>query len=412
MGAGMSDQIGPLSGILVLEWATWHQGAAGAGMMLGDLGAQIIKIEEPRGGDTLRGAREMFGVTAALPGGRNVYFEASNRNKQSITLDLKQEAGRQVAYRLVSRCDIFTTNFRPSIARKLGMDYPILSSHNPRLIYLSTPGYSHRSRAAERRSYDWIGLAHSGMMWAVGERDMPPLPVVGMVADQMGAVVAAYAALAALVARERLGVGQEVHTSMLSSMLWLQYMNLTTTLLRGRSLRRSLRSRFPNPLASYYRCGDGKWLMLCHPQSDRFWGRFCQAIGRAELEHDPRFSDMDRRRQNCEELVALLDGVFGSRPRAEWLDVLGSHDLIFSPINEMDEVPTDPEVVAGGCIGEMEYPDMGRVRVVNPPAEFGRTPARPRTPAPMLGQHTEEVLRELGGYSWEEIAALREQGAI
>ncbi|MEK7848593.1 MAG: CoA transferase [Chloroflexota bacterium] len=408
----MADEIGPLIGILVLEWATWHQGAAGAGVMLSDLGAQVIKIEEPRGGDTLRGAREMFGVSAGLPGGRNVYFEASNRNKRSITLDLKQEAGREVAYRLVSRCDIFTTNFRPGIARKLGMDYPTLSRYNPKLIYLSTPGYGHRSQAAERRSYDWIGLAHSGMMWAAGERDMPPLPVVGMVADQMGAVVAAYAALAALVARERLGVGQEVHTSMLSSMLWLQYINLTTTLLRGRSLRRGTRSRAPNPLASYYRCADDKWLMLCHPQSDRFWGQFCRAIGRPELEHDLRFTDMDLRRQNSQELVALLDEVFASRPRAEWLEVLGSYDLTFSPLNDMDEVPGDPEVLAGGCIGELEYPEMGRMRVVNPPAEFGRTPARPRSPAPELGQHTEEVLRELGGYSWDEISVLREQGAI
>jgi formyl-CoA transferase len=233
-----------------------------------------------------------------------------------------------------------------------------------------------------------------------------------MIADQTGAVVAAYAAMAALVARERLGVGQEVHTSMLSSMLWLQYINLTTTLLRGRSLRRGNRSRAGNPIANWYQCADGKWLMLCHPQSDRFWGEFCRAIGREELENDPRFCGMDQRRDNRQELVALLDGVFASRPRAEWLEVLGSHDLIFSPLNDMDEVPADPQVLAEGCIGEMEYPEMGVMKVVNPPADFSHTPARPRSPAPELGQHTEEVLTELGDYTWEEIASLREQGAI
>ncbi len=408
----MEDQIGPLSGIRVLEWATWHQGAAGAGVMMGDLGAEIIKIEEPKGGDTLRGAREMFGVSGSLPGGRNVYFEASNRNKKSIALDLKQEAGRAVAYRLVSRCDMFTTNFRPGIARKLGMDYQTLRPHNPKLIYINTPGYGHRGGAAERRSYDWIGLAHSGMMSAVGEGDLPPQPIVGMIADQTGAVIAAYAAMAALVARERLGVGQEVHTSMLSSMLWLQYINLTTTLLRGRSLRRGKRSRAGNPIANYYQCADDKWLMLCHPQSDRFWGEVLRAIGREELENDPRFCNMDRRRDNRQELIAILDEVFASRPRGEWLEVLEGYDLIFSPLNEVDDIPTDPQVLADGCIGEMEYPEMGRMKVLNPPAEFSHTPAYPRSPSPELGQHTEEVLTELGGYTWEEIASLREEGAI
>ena len=408
----MEERVGPLSGIRVLEWATWHQGASGAGMMLGDLGAEVIKIEEPQGGDTLRGAREMFGVSAGLPGGRNVYFEASNRNKKSIALDLKQEAAREVVYRLASRFDIFSTNFRPSIARKLGMDYQTLRNHNARLIYLNTPSYKPGSEAAERRSYDWIGLAHSGMMSAVGEGHLPPQPIVGMVADQAGAIVAAYAAMAALVARERQGVGQEVHTSMLSSMVWLQYINMTVTLLRGRSLRRGNRSLAGNPIANYYKCADDRWLMICHPQSDRFWGDVCRAIGRPEIENDPRFLDMDLRRENRKELVTLLDEVFASRPRAEWLGLLENHDLIFSPLNEVDELLEDPQVLADGCIGEMEYPEMGMMKVPNPPADFSQTPGRTYSPAPELGQHTEEVLTELGDYTWDDIASLRERGVI
>ncbi|MDP6101096.1 MAG: CaiB/BaiF CoA-transferase family protein, partial [Dehalococcoidia bacterium] len=265
---------------------------------------------------------------------------------------------------------------------------------------------------AERRSYDWIGLAHSGMMSAVGEGHLPPQPIVGMVADQAGAVVAAYATMAALVARERRGVGQEVHTSMLSSMVWLQYINMTVTMLRGRSLRRGNRSLSNNPIANYYKCADDRWLMICHPQSDRFWGDVCRAIGRPELENDSRFSDMHLRRENRKELVTLLDEVFASRPRVEWLDLLESHDLIFSPLNEVDDIPEDPQVLDDGCIGEMEYPEMGMMKVLNPPADFSQTPARAYSPAPELGQHTEEVLTELGDYSWDEIATLREQGVF
>ena len=403
---------GPLEGVRILEWATWHQGASGAGIMLGDLGAQVIKIEEPGIGDTLRGVRELFGAGGLLPGGKNIFFEASNRNKQSITLNLREERGRQVLYRLVEQCDVFTTNFRPGVCQRLKLDYPTLKQYNPRLIYVGTSGYGSQGPYRDQRAYDWIGLAHSGMMTVMGERGMPPLTIVGMVIDQMGAMVAAYATLAALAARDRWGVGQEVHTSMLGSAIWLQYINVTACLLRGRSMRRSQRSSTTNPLANYYRCADGKWLMVCHPQSDRFWHPFCQALGLESLEADPRFATTDARRENREELIRLLDQAFASRPRREWLEVLERHDLIFSPVNEIEDLPQDPQVLANGFFADFDHPTLGPIKVVAPPLEMSATPATVRSPAPELGQHTEQVLLELGGYTWDDIARLKEEGII
>jgi len=408
----MESAVGPLHGIRVLEWATWHQGAAGAGVLLGDLGAEVIKIEEPGGGDTIRGAREMFGVTALLPGGHNMFFEVSNRNKKSIALNLKHPKAREIVYRLVRKCDVFTTNFRPSVALRMGLDYQTLSRYNPRLIYANTTGYGVKGPYAERRAYDWIGLAHSGLMTATGERELPPQPIVGMTADQTGALTAAYGILAALVARERLGVGQEVRTSMLNSMLWLQYINISTTLLRGKSMRRASRTRAPNPLANYYRCADGRWLMLCHVQSDRFWGELCRAIGRPELEKDPRFEDMEKRRENREELISLLDEVFASRPREEWLKIFAGYDLIYSPINNIEELTADPQIQANEFITEFPHPVLGPVKVLKHPVEFSQTPAHMRSRAPELGEHTEEVLSEIGEYTWEEISRFREEGVI
>jgi len=250
------------------------------------------------------------------------------------------------------------------------------------------------------------------MMTAMGERGMPPLTIVGMVIDQMGAMVAAYATLAALAARDRWGVGQEVHTSMLGSAIWLQYINVTACLLRGRAMRRSQRSATANPLANYYSCADGKWLMVCHPQADRFWHPFCQALGLEHLEADPRFATTDARRENREELIRLLDQAFATRPRKEWLQVLARHDLIFSPVNEIEDLAQDPQVQANGFFADYDHPTLGKIHVVAPPLEMSATPARVRSPAPELGQHTEQVLLELGDYTWEDIARLREEGII
>jgi len=401
----------PLEGIRCLEWGIWHHGVA-AGAMLGDLGAEVIKIEEPGRGDPGRGMDTLFGVPLSLPGGRNAFFEASHRNKKSITIDLKKPAGREVVYRLVRNVDVFYTNFRKSLARRLGLDYETLSRYNPRLIYAHASTYGPKGPDSEKRGFDWAGQARSGLMTVTGEPDMPPLPVGGGPIDQMGSITLAYGILVALLARERLGIGQEVHTSMLGSGMWLQYINVTSYLLRGREMSRHSRRRAPNPLGNYYRCADGKWLALLEVQSDRFWGDFCKALGIEELKDDPRFKDVKARRQNREELIAILDRIFATRTREEWLKIFEGYDFAYCPVNTISDLASDPQVLENEYIVDFEYPDLGKVKVMGLPVSLSRTPGRVRSPAPHLGQHTEEVLLEVGGYTWEEIARLREEGVI
>ena len=404
----------PLEGVRILEWAVFHNGPA-AGYMLGDLGAEVIKIEEPVRGDPIRGMESLFGSVMSLPGGRNIGFETANRSKKGITLDLKKEEGRQVLCRLVKKADVFYTNFRREVARDLGADYDTLKKHNPGLIYAVNSGLGTRGPEAHKRSFDTIAQARSGIMWAVGDRDhTEPFQLVGAILDQMGATMFAYGILAALLCRERTGIGQEIEVSLLGSALHLQALNINTALLRQWPQARHSRTRARNPLANHYRCTDGKWLMLAEPQSDRFWSPFCQAIDRPELEKDPRFENALKRRDNCQELIRILDTVFSTRIREDWLKTLEEKagGLAFAPIVELSEVADDPQVQANEYIVGYDHPTLGKIKLLGCPVRFSQTPAGIAGPAPEFGQHTEEVLLEIGGYSWEEVAQLREKGAI
>src|SRR5215470_14093503 len=201
----------PLEGIRVLDWTIWQQGPV-ATMMLGDLGAEVIKIEERIGGDPGRGVMSIAGVGTSSDK-RNYYFEANNRHKKSIALDLKKPEGKAIIYKLIEKSDVFAQNFRKGVAGKLGLDYQTLSRYNPKLIYASATGYGPQGPDSGEPSFDYMGLARSGIMTAVGEPDMEPMNITGGIADQMGAMMLAYGVLAALVARERFGVGQEVDAS-------------------------------------------------------------------------------------------------------------------------------------------------------------------------------------------------------
>jgi len=406
----------PLEGIRVIEWAGFHNGPA-AGYMLGDLGAEVIKIEEPVRGDPARGMTQMYGDVMTLPGGRLVGFELANRNKKSIAVDLSKERGREVLYRLVAKSDVFFTNYyRNDVLRRNGVDYETLVKYNPRLIYAINSSYGLRGPMRNQRGFDTIAQARSGLMWAMGDRDMnEPVQVVGAPCDQMGATMLAFAILAALLTRERLGIAQKVEVSLLGSSLHLQAIGLNVTLLRGRSYARHSQKRARNPLANHYRCKDGKWIMLAEPQADRFWSQFCRAMGLEELEHDPRFATaLGGRREHYAELIEILDQVFATRTRDEWIkrfEEMGV-EFAYSPILDYYEVVEDPQVLENNYIVDFEHPTLGRVKFVNLPIEFSETPAGPVSAAPELGQHTEEVLTELLGYSWEEVAELKEEGAI
>lgn len=405
----------PLEGVMVLEWAGFHNGPA-AGYMLGDLGAEVIKIEEPVRGDPSRGLTQLYGDVMTLPGGRLVNFELANRNKRSIALDLTTEQGREIFYRLVQKADVFFTNYyRNDILKRLKVDYDTLVQYNPRLIYAINSAYGGQGQMRNSRGFDTIAQARSGLMWVMGDRDLTePVQVVGAPCDQMGATMLAYAILAALVARERLGIAQKVEVSLLGSSIHLQAMGINTQLLRGRSLSRHSQRRARNPLANHYRCKDHKWLMLAEPQADRFWPQFCQIMGLEELEQDPRFAtSVGGRREHYAELIEILNRVFATRTREEWLILFQERgaEFAYSPIYDYAETVSDLQVLENGYIVDFDHPTLGKVKAVNTPINFSRTPCGPEREAPELGQHSEEILLELG-YSWEDIAQFKDKDVI
>ena len=400
----------PLDGIRVIDWTIWQQGPV-ATTLLGDLGADVIKIEERVGGDPGRGIVSMSGID--LGDRPNFYFEANNRNKRSLTLDLKQPEAVEIVQKLVSGADVFVQNFRKGVAGRLGLDYESLRAHNDKLIYASATGYGPEGPDSGDPSFDQLGLARSGIMMAVGEPDMPPLAVAGGVADQMGAIMLAYGVLAALVARERSGVGQQVDASHLGSMMMLQGLSVSARLMMGFALPRTARSRAGNPLWNHYRCQDDQWLSLGMLQPDRYWADFCRAVGRPEMATDERFADMRSRSQNAEAAVALLDEIFASRPRDEWLKALrdGEGDFIFTLVNNVNDLPDDPQVQANDYIVDFDHPQHGTIQMLGMPVRLSETPGGIRTPAPEFGQHSEEILLDLG-YDWDAISDLRKREVI
>ena len=406
----------PLEGIRVIEWAGFHNGPA-AGYMLGDLGAEVIKIEEPVRGDPARGMTQMYGDVMSLPGGRLVGFELANRNKKGIALDLTKEKGKEILYRLVEKSDVFFTNYyRNGILKRLGVDYDTLVKFNPRLIYAINSSYGLEGPMRNQRGFDTIAQARSGLMFAMGDRDMPePVQAVGAPCDQTGATMLAFAILAALLARERLGIAQKVEVSLLGSSLHLQAIGINVTLLRQRPYARHSQKRSRNPLANHYRCADRKWLMLAEPQADRFWSEFCQIMGLEKLEQDPRFAAaLGGRREHYAELIEILNQTFATQTRDEWLarfDKMGAQ-FAYSPVYDYSEVVADPQVLQNEYLVDFEHPTLGALKAVNCPIKFHKTPAGPRSEAPELGQHTEEVLVDLLGYTWEAIATLKETGVI
>jgi crotonobetainyl-CoA:carnitine CoA-transferase CaiB-like acyl-CoA transferase len=401
-----------LDGIRVIDWTIYQQGPV-ATMMLADLGAEVIKIEDRRGGDPGRGVMGLGGLLFGASGTRNFYFEANNRHKKSITLDLKKPQARDVVYGLVAKSDVFVQNFRKGVAARLGLDYATLSRHNPKLIYASASGYGPFGPDSGEPSFDYLGLARSGIMMAAGEPDMPPLNIQGGIADQMGAILLAYGVLAALVVRERQGVGQEVDASHLGSMSFLQGLNLACRAITGKAFKRMPRAAVKSALWNHYCCADGKWIALAMAQQDRYWTDFCRVLGISEVTSDPRFATIADRAENARELVAILDGVFASRPRDEWLKIFRTGgDFIYTPVNAVADLPDDPQMTANDYLVDYDHPRWGKVQIVGMPVRLGETPGNPKGAAPELGEHTEAILTELLGYSWEEIAHLKEAEVI
>lgn len=401
-----------LDGIRVLDWTVYQQGPVAA-MLLGDMGADVIKIEQRLMGDPARG---MMRVSGAMVGGkdvlRNPYFEAGNRNKRSLALDLGKPESREIMYRLVAKSDVFLHNFRMGVAERMGMDYETLAKYNPRLIYAHATGWGPKGPDRDDPSADYTGMARSGFMALAGEPGMDPVPLQGGIADQSGAVMTALGVLAALLVRERTGAGQKVDSSLLGAMTFLEGHTMVFCTMANMCGIRIARRTAGNPLWNHYKCGDGRWIALSHLSPDKFWPDVCRAMGLEALEKDPRFDSMDNRTKNCQELIAILDKTFASKTRDEWVTVFRASGLIFAPINSILEVTQDPQVLANDYLTDFDHPVLGRVRTVGFPVTMSQTPFSIRREAPEFGQHTEEILMDVAGYTWDDIARFQDRQVI
>jgi crotonobetainyl-CoA:carnitine CoA-transferase CaiB-like acyl-CoA transferase len=381
------DISGPLKGIKVVELGIWVAGPAAAAV-LGDWGAEVIKIENPAGGDPVR-ALMALGIPFEIP--VNPSVELDNRNKRSVTVNIQTPEGAAVVRRLLRDADVFVSNLRPAALKRAGLAYEDLRSEHPRLIYAGISGYGTRGPEKDRAAFDYAAFwARAGAMASLGEPEGPPPSQRPAMGDHPAGLALAGAVAAALFHRERLGEGQEIHLSLFHAGLWMMATDVQTCLITG--LAPSPTGRVvPNPLWNHYQTKDGKWLQLVMLQPDRYWSGFCAAIERPDLLADERYANVFTRAQHSQELIALLDTIFATKPRAEWGAILEAH--------------------ATDAFAKVAHRSGDEIQLVRSPIEFSATPAEIRHGAPELGEHTEEVLLE-SGYSWDDIAALKEKGAI
>lgn len=403
---------GILEGVRVLEMG--HVVAVpAASATMADWGADVLKIE-PLTGDMARGFKtiEKIDPTVRRTGGETSwYVNLLNRNKRSIALNLKTQPGRDVLYKLVQAYDVFTSNYQVSALEKLKVDYATLSKINPRLIYALITGYGTKGPDKDERGFDHTAAwARSGIQHALAEPGMSPPMERGGMMDRVTSAHLVSGIMAALLYREKTGKGQALEVSLYHTAVWTMGEDIQAALM-GTPLPSKDRTRAENPLFNYYKCKDGRWFQLAMLQSDLQWPGFCRAIERPELEHDPRFKDMDSRAVHGEELISMLDKLFAAKARPDWEQRFKANDCIYGRIETAAEAVQDPQASANDFFAELQHPSVGPLKLVNTPVRFWQNPPSLRIPAPEVGQHTEEVLLELG-YNWEDIGKLKEQGVI
>ena len=410
---GAKEADGPLKGIRVLDWTTWQMGPVAAAMM-GDMGADVIKLEA-LDGDAARAVKQLANINTDLDSGRNAYFESGNRNKRGIAVNLKSAEGREAVHKLVEKSDVFVQNFRKGVAERLGMDYDTLRKINPKLVYGSASGYGPEGPDAYLPSFDACGQARSGLMMSArfAGADQPALVTQG-VSDQIGAIVLCLGVLGALVGRSQRGVGQMVETSHLSANMWLQGLGITMGLLtKGDEYRAYDRKNPVNPLSNMYRCKDDRWIQLQLLQPERYWKPLATVLDIPELANDPRFSTRSGVVTQASELAGILEERFATKTFDEWDTALReAGDFVYSKVQYVHELKHDSQVIANDYITSFEHPALGTVEMCNHPNKFSETPAGIWREAPELGQHTEEILIEELGYDWVDIERLRQAGAI
>lgn len=397
----------PLEGIKIVEYGVFHAGPGG-GAILGDLGAEVIKIEAA-GGDPIRYWTSVGKMDITAPNGESLTHEVSNRNKKNICLDIKTDAGREILHRLVKEADVFMTNLRKTTKAKLGVDYQTLSKINPNIIHANVSGYGPEGPMQNIGAFDPLGQACSGMMFVTGSEI--PAPIQIGVLDQATAITLSHAIITALLVRERQGISQEVHVSLYGTALWLQHINLMlSSALKIDPCVSGDRNQH-SPLRNVFCCKDGGWVMCTHHPEEKYWVRFCEVMGRPDLLENPKFTNEKGQPRNHAELNTLFDQIFLTRTQEEWMIDFRSKELMFAPIQRVMDVEKDPQALLNGYIIPSDYPGLGKINIPGYPVHFSQSRAGIQSCAPQKGEHTDEILRDLG-YEVDVIANLKKEGII
>ncbi len=377
-------------------------------MYLADLGAEVIHIEPPHGDDS----RE-FGPFAGQPNkNRSGYFISLNRNKKGMVLDLKQENAKEILRQLIKVSDVIVENYRPTTMRKMGFGWDELQKINPRIIYCSISGFGQDTlpEYAQRPSYDMVAQAYSGIMSITGPEGGPPCRVGSSVGDIISGTQAVVGILAALIYREKSGRGQHLDMSMVDGLF---------ATLENAVARYTINGEIPGPLGGIhpsitpfqgYQTADS-WIIAAIG-TDQLFSKFCQVIGLENLSNDPRFTTNPLRTKNRRELNIILDPVMKTKTTAEWEKIFEEASLPFSPINNLKQICEDPHIKHRNMLVEIDQPVVGKMRIANSPIRLSETPGQVYAPAPVLGEHSEDVLRTVLGYSQAEIDKLKEAGII
>ncbi len=391
----------PLDGMRVLEITQVMSGPF-CGLLLGDLGADVIKVEKPGGDDSRR-------MSPPVINGESVAFMAINRNKRGLGLNLKAEDAREIFRSLAVKSDVLIENFRPRAMEDFGLGYGDLSALNPALIYCSISGFGQTGPYRDRRGFDLVAQAMSGLMSITGDADQPPVKVGVPIADLNAGIYACYAILAAYIHRLKTGEGQRIDTSLLEGGLAYTFWESSIYFATGES---------PPPMGSAHRlsapyqalrAADG--YLALGAANQRTWEQLCDAIGRKDLLTDPRFATNADRTKHQSELADILEAVFATRSIGEWLTVLEQAGVPAGPVYDMEQVYGDPQVQEREMVVDVEHAIAGMTKAIGIPVKLSATPGKIRRPAPALGQHTDEILGELG-LSPDLIASLRERQVV
>jgi crotonobetainyl-CoA:carnitine CoA-transferase CaiB-like acyl-CoA transferase len=386
----------PLQGMTVLDFSRLFAGPY-ATMMLADLGAEVVKVESPVGDDARR-----FGPP--FLGGEGMNFMAVNRNKRDIVLDLKVPEAVEVAHALAANADVVVENFRPGVTKKLGIDYETLSEGNPGLVYCSITGFGREGLYRDRPALDMVLQAMTGVMHRQGRGVSPELLVVTL-ADTFAAALAVQAILAALYGRERSGEGQLVEITLFEALVAAQGYRIISD-----AENIALPAWDDTVPYQAFRGSDGEWFVVAVVSRPN-WIALCETLGRPDLTDDSRFSENHYRVENRDQLIPLLEEVFSTRPGREWMDLLDGAGVPVGPVRTVEELFEDERLLELGTIFETSHPTAGRVKTMGSPLHLRGTPVRVQGAAPLLGQDTDEVLRDLG-YDDERIQALHAAGAV